>query len=56
MPLNKETKPTPIGITIIFLFHSFFSFLTKSKYLSIFSIYGTLELQHPEYDKFFFSS
>ena len=31
--------PTTIGITIIFMFHSFFGYLAKSKYLSIFSLF-----------------
>ena len=48
--------PITIGITITFMFHSFFSSLARSKYLSIFllTFIFNLEQQNPQDDKFFF--
>ena len=50
-------SPT-IGTTVTFIFHSFFSSLTRSKYLSFhffpFSLYGSMPWENSLDDKFYF--
>ena len=38
------SAPITIGITVMFMFHSFFSSLTRSKYLSLFSSYFSFSM------------
>ena len=41
--------PITIGITVIFMFHSFFSSLARSRYLSHFSFFYSLLCDHSEW-------
>ena len=44
-----RSVPITAGITVIFMFHKGFSSLTRSRYLSLFSLFSVLTCSQPEW-------